>query len=80
MTPLHKIGLCKDCSNFDDIEKHEDGFLIGSCEVEPFDMREMISDQCAVVCGHDGYVVVGENFGCIHFQKKEESENDTAAA
>jgi len=62
------MGKCKNCKNFKDVHKHDDGFLIGVCGKEPFDVRDMTSNQAAVQCGHDGYISVGEDFGCVNFE------------
>jgi hypothetical protein len=32
------------------------------------DCSDMKSDQIAVNCSHDGGIIMGENFGCIHFK------------
>jgi hypothetical protein len=42
------------------------GFLIGTCEREPFDITTMRPDDMAVVCGHDGPILTGPQFGCLH--------------
>ena len=63
------MKICKECTHFKNLEKHENGFLIGFCEIEPFDVRTMNSQDMAVQCGHDGGITVGENFGCIHWEK-----------
>lgn len=63
------MGTCKDCGHWKNKEKHWAGFFVGTCNKEPFDVRDMKADEMAVVCGHDGSVSVGENFGCIHFEK-----------
>lgn len=47
-------------------------FRYGSCygpAEDNFDCKDMKSDQIAVHCGHDGGIIMGENFGCIHFKK-----------
>jgi hypothetical protein len=65
------MGLCKNCKYWGKEPEPDDHTFIDArtCELEPFDLRDMKEDQCAVVCGHDGGIVYGRNFGCIHFEK-----------
>jgi len=61
------METCKTCKFFGHKEKHEEkDFIIGLCDLEPFDIEDMESNQMAVQCGHDGKISVGENFGCIN--------------
>jgi hypothetical protein len=64
------MGLCKNCKYWGkELAKINGSIDARACELEPFDVRDMKEDQCAVVCGHDGGIVYGRNFGCIHFEK-----------
>jgi len=65
------MNNCKTCKYFTNKEKHEDGFFIGLCDKEPFDVREMERTDMAVQCGHDGSISVGEDFGCVNYERKE---------
>ena len=65
------MNTCKNCVYFIRQRKHEEyEFIIGCCKNEPFDMRNMMSYNMTVACGYDGCIIVGEDFGCIHFQQK----------
>lgn len=62
---------CKNCVYFINQEKHEKyDFIIGGCDITPIDIRGMASDSMTIISYHDGYVIVGEEFGCIHFKQK----------
>jgi len=67
--------LCKNCIKW---EKRDSSamkwtdVITGYCLQSPFDVRNMKSDQCTVFCGHDGGIITGENFGCIHWESKTE--------
>ena len=41
-----------------------------TCDLEPFDIRDMTNTQIAVACGHDGSISYGKDFGCIRFKEK----------
>ena len=56
--------ICMSCRNFTEIELHEKGFYVGSCKRDPFDQRDMKSDQVARSSQY------GERFGCIHWKAK----------
>lgn len=60
---------CRDCLHFINRRKFAD-FMIGHCASAPFALYKMESDQFAIECGHDGPVIVGEDFGCIHFKDR----------
>lgn len=69
--------ICKNCANWHGQEKFTDwrtehNFLTGRCDVaeSSFDVSDMKINQVAVHCGHDGGIYFGENFGCIHWTKK----------
>ena len=76
--------LCKYCRFWEDetgdkyppqriIDRGGVDFRYGSCcgpAEDNFDCGDMKSNQIAVHCGHDGGIIMGENFGCIHFIEK----------
>lgn len=68
---VHWIEHDKDFKKRLMLEHHD--FRIGYCNGPPednFDVRDMKADQMAVICGHDGGVKTGENFGCIHYKNE----------
>jgi len=65
---MSTVKICKFCNHWEKLEYNRDvsnNVTVGICELEPFDVRDMRSDQIAVPCGHDGGIYYGENFGCI---------------
>ena len=59
---------CKNCKHFSRAEEKVNGFVVGYCDLEPFDERSLENNHSmAVACGHDGGVAVGEMFGCVNF-------------
>jgi hypothetical protein len=67
-------NICKNCESFRigkiPSYRFNGGFTVGSCAgpaEADFDVGDMKSNQMAVNCGHDGGIIIGENFGCIHF-------------
>ena len=63
--------ICKNCLFWKRVDEKWASAIVGICDLEPGDIRDMKSDQCAVVCGHDGAIHCGENFGCIHWAELE---------
>jgi len=65
------MNTCKNCVYFMNQEKHEKyDFIIGGCDKSPSDIQTMKSDSMTIDNYHDGYVIVCEDFGCIHFEQK----------
>jgi len=65
--------ICRNCEHFEGYKFHSNGFLIGFCALEPFEVSDMNSNQIAILCGHDGGVYYGEEFGCKFWKKGEGS-------
>lgn len=67
---------CMTCQHFIDTDKHDTkDFTVGTCDREPFDIRTMRSGDATVQCGHDGGMITGENFGCIHWEESTHDAN-----
>lgn len=69
------MNTCKTCNFFVPFTKEssliKDGVGIGTCDKEPFDTWSMESNNMAIICGHDGPIYVGEDFGCVNYERKE---------
>ncbi len=66
--------VCENCEDWGKERKGGDEFNgvdARVCDREPFAIRHMKDDQCAVVCGHDGGVFCGNKYGCIHWREKQ---------
>lgn len=65
--------ICKHCKHWSKEEVLEsrmaDGVDARSCELEPFDIGGMGSNDCAIMCGHDGSIYFGSNFGCMKWEE-----------
>ena len=61
----------KNCVYFINQEKHEKyDFIIGGCDITPPDINSMTANSMTIGSYHDGYVIVGEDFGYIYFKQK----------
>lgn len=62
-----KGNYCKNCKYFEEQDDKIKGFVVGHCEIEPFDNRDLKNNHTmSVDCGHDGGITVGEMFGCVN--------------
>ena len=64
--------VCRTCKHWGKGEENE-GAPVDSrpCELEPFDIRNMKITDCAVMCGHDGGIFFGAEFGCNRWTVQE---------
>jgi hypothetical protein len=63
---------CKNCKFWEFEHKATEKYEvnIGYCDIQPFQVSSMKSNQMAILCGHDGLIYTGEDFGCINFEAK----------
>lgn len=71
-----KEKVCKNCKYWGEEKDHPgqafvvDGVDARACSLEPFGTSKMKEGDCAIICGHDGPIYFGSEFGCIRFEKK----------
>lgn len=62
---------CKNCKHFEKHDEEINGFIVGCCDEEAFENRNLKDNhRMSVECWHDGGITVGEMFGCINFDLK----------
>lgn len=67
------MGVCNNCKHWaKEKDKYEvghiaDGVDARPCALEPFDISSMTKKDCAIICGHDGAIYFGSEFGCVRF-------------
>ena len=68
--------MCKDCKHWepekDPYNQHyiAEGVDARPCSLEPFQTSSMTKNDCAILCGHDGAIYFGADFGCVKFAEK----------
>lgn len=64
--------VCRTCAFWGKERDGDDSPTVDArgCELEPFDVRNMKITDCAVMCGHDGGIYYGAEFGCNRWEAK----------
>lgn len=60
--------ICETCKYFEPNEERN-GFN-GFCDKATSQENEMNSNQFAILCGHDGPIYVGKDFGCVNWKRR----------